>query len=130
MFSGHGGAPRHPVRGHGVPRGSSRRYLSAVPDRDRYHRRYHAGSVLAGDVGALGDNQGGGGRRTSLDGDDDLDHRRRAMAYGQSQSLLRAASLYDGGLPERARSVQSYDRNDDHAESDASRICGRAFLHV
>lgn len=81
-FSGDGGTPRHPVRGHGVPRGSSRRYLSAVPVRDRYHCRYYARSVLVGDVGALGDDQGGGGRRTGLDGDDDVDHRRRAMACG------------------------------------------------
>lgn len=82
--SAHGGYPRHPVRGHGVPRGPTRRYLSAVADCDRHHRWRYAGLVLARDVGALGDDERGGGWRSGLDGDDDLDHRRRAMAHGQS----------------------------------------------
>lgn len=70
------------MRGHGIRRGPSRRHLSAIPDSDRYHRRYHDGSVLVRDVGTLGDGQGSGGRRNGLDDDDALDHCRRAMAHG------------------------------------------------
>lgn len=100
-YSGHGGYLRHLVRGHGVSCGSSRRHLPAVLDCDRYHRRCDAGFVLARDADTLGDDQGSGGRRTVLDGDDDLDHCRCAMAYGESSSLLRTAALHDGGLSER-----------------------------
>lgn len=82
MSSGHSGNLRPPVRRHGVPRGPSWRHLPAVPDRDRYHCRHYAGSVLIRDAGALGDDQRRGDRWPGLDGDDDVDHRRRAMAHG------------------------------------------------
>jgi len=68
------------MRGHGVRRGPTRRYLPIVPDYTRHHCRYDARFVFAGDAGTLGDNQRSGSRRTDLDGDDDVDHRRRAMA--------------------------------------------------